>query len=78
MTEVYEIGFDVGKEGFMQYFWESGNPMTVDRMASFEGWGDLSDVKREMERILEGDERYKGGERIPLSAASAVGRRPVG
>ncbi|CZR50407.1 uncharacterized protein PAC_00279 [Phialocephala subalpina] len=68
-SEVMHLGFDVGKEGFMQFFWESGNPMPKDRQSSFEG--DLGKVKVEMERIL--DEVYDGGSKIPLSAALAVG-----
>ena len=71
-TEVHEIGFDVGKEGFMQFFWDSGNPMAVDRQSSFKG--DLGKVLVEMERLL--DEVYHGGRKIPLSAALAVGRKP--
>ena len=71
-AEVEEIGFDVGNEGFKRFFWESGNPMAVDRQSSFKG--NLENVKREMGMLL--DEVYDGGRRIPLSAALAVGRRP--
>lgn len=70
-SEVVHLGFDVGKEGFMRFFWESENPMPKDRQSSFEG--DLGKVKVEMERIL--DEVYEGGPKIPLSAALAVGRK---
>lgn len=72
-SEVCEIGFDVGKEGFLKFFLESGNPLAVDRRGSFKG--DLGKVKVEMERLL--DEVYEGGRKIPLSAALAVGRKPV-
>ena len=71
-SEVMHLGFDVGKEGFMQFFWESGNSMPKDRQSSFEG--DLGKVKVEMDRIL--DEVYDGGYKIPLSAALAVGKKP--
>lgn len=71
-SEVMQLGFDIGKEGFMRFFWESGNPMPKDRQSSFEG--DLGKVKVEMERIL--DEVYDSGSKIPLSAALAVGRKP--
>ncbi|EPE25358.1 S-adenosyl-L-methionine-dependent methyltransferase [Glarea lozoyensis ATCC 20868] len=71
-SEVLDIGFHVGKEGFMRFFWESGNPMAKDRQASFKG--DLAKVKVEMERLLDGV--YEGGRKIPLSAALAVARRP--
>lgn len=47
-AEVHDIGFDVGKEGFMQFFWESGNPLAIDRQSSFKG--DLGKVRIEMER----------------------------
>lgn len=59
-SEELEIGFDVGKEGFMKFFGESGNPMTGERQASFRG--DLGLVKGEMERSL--DEVYDVGERF--------------
>ncbi|KAF4630766.1 hypothetical protein G7Y89_g7368 [Cudoniella acicularis] len=71
-SEVLHMGFNVGKEGFLQFFWESGNPMPLDRQAGFKG--DLGKVKVEMERLL--DEVYCGGTKIPLSAALAVARRP--
>ncbi|KAL9044241.1 MAG: hypothetical protein Q9214_002606 [Letrouitia sp. 1 TL-2023] len=71
-TEVHRIGFDVGKEGFMRFFWDSGNPMPVDRQSSFKG--DLNKVRMEMERLL--DDVYDGGRNIPMSAALAVGRKP--
>jgi ubiquinone/menaquinone biosynthesis C-methylase UbiE len=67
------IGFDVGKEEFMQFFWESGNPMPLERQASFKG--DLAKVKIEMGRLL--DEVYESGKNIALSAGLAVGRKPV-
>lgn len=63
-AEVLQIGFDVGKEGFLRFFWGSRDPMTGDRKASFEGWGDLGEVRREMERILSG--RYDEGRRISV------------
>ncbi|TVY54103.1 Malonyl-[acyl-carrier protein] O-methyltransferase [Lachnellula cervina] len=66
------IGFDIGKEGFMRFFWESKNPMTLDRQASFKG--DLEKVKLKMGRLL--DEVYDGGRSIPLSAGLVVGRKP--
>jgi len=72
-AEVLHIGFDVRKEGFLRFFWESRNPMTVDRQSSFRG--DLEKVKVEMERLL--DEVYEGGTKIPLSAALAVGRKSL-
>ncbi|KAL9115391.1 MAG: hypothetical protein Q9227_000712 [Pyrenula ochraceoflavens] len=71
-AEVYQIGFDVGKEGFLKFFWESKNPMPVNRKSTFQG--DLQMVRIEMERLL--DERYDRGRKIPLSAALAVGRKP--
>jgi SAM-dependent methyltransferase len=70
-AEVAHVGFNVGKEGFMRFIWESGNPMAVDRQATFKG--DLMRVKIEMERLL--DEKYDGGARIPLSTALAVGHK---
>jgi len=70
-SEVFDLGFDVGKEGFMRFFWESRNPMTVDRLSSFEE--DLEKVRVEMERLL--DEVYDGGRKIPLFAALAVARK---
>ncbi|KAF8847291.1 hypothetical protein BDZ45DRAFT_811682 [Acephala macrosclerotiorum] len=36
-SEVMHLWFDVGKEGFMRFFWESGNPMPKDRQSSPEG-----------------------------------------
>ncbi len=71
-AEVRKIGFDVGKEGFMRFFWESRNLMPVDRQSSFKG--DLEKVRMEMGRLL--DEMYNGGRKIPMSAALAVGRKP--
>lgn len=71
-TEVTYLGFDVGKEGFLRFFWESKNPMTVICQDSFKG--DLGKVRIEMERLL--DETYEGGSKIPLSAGLGVGRRP--
>ncbi|KAG9235553.1 S-adenosyl-L-methionine-dependent methyltransferase [Amylocarpus encephaloides] len=71
-AEVTHLGFDVGKEGFLRFFWESGNPMTLECRGSFHG--DLGKVRTEMERLL--DEVYGGGSKIPLSAGLAVGRRP--
>ncbi|KAL9610217.1 MAG: hypothetical protein Q9167_005066 [Letrouitia subvulpina] len=50
-AEVHEIGFDVEKEGFMQFFRDSGNPMAVDRQSSFEG--DLTKAWIEMGRLLD-------------------------
>ncbi|EPE31807.1 S-adenosyl-L-methionine-dependent methyltransferase [Glarea lozoyensis ATCC 20868] len=73
MSEVLDIGFNVGKEGFMRFFWESENPMPIERLASFKG--DLSKVKLEMDRLL--DEKYDSGKKIPLFAALAVGKRPA-
>lgn len=67
------VGFDVGKEGFMRFFWESGNPMPLERQKSFQG--DLGKVRVEMERLL--DEVYEGGRNIPLSVGFAVGRNPA-
>jgi SAM-dependent methyltransferase len=72
-SEVLDIGFNVGKEGFMRFFWESENPMPIERQASFEG--DLSKVNFEMDRLL--DEKYDRGKKIPLSAALAVGKKPA-
>jgi hypothetical protein len=69
-SEVLDIGFNVRKEGFIQFFWESENPMPKDRQASFQG--DLGKVKVEMGRIL--DQVYDGVRKIPLSAPLAVGR----
>jgi SAM-dependent methyltransferase len=66
------IGFDIGKEEFMRFFWESKNPMALDRQATFKG--DLEKVKLEMGRLL--DEVYNGGRTIPMSAGLAVGRKP--
>lgn len=66
------IGFDVGKEGFLRYFWESGSGSAVERQESFKG--DLGKVRVKMERLL--DEVYDGGRRIPLSVGLAVGRKP--
>ncbi|CAG8974634.1 hypothetical protein HYALB_00009812 [Hymenoscyphus albidus] len=71
-TEVVHLGFDVGKEGFLKFFWESGNPMPVDRQGSFKG--DLDKVRVEMEKFLE--VKYDRGTRIPLSAAVGVGEKP--
>ena len=72
-AEVYEIGFDVGKEGFMRYFfWESGNPMAVDRQSTFKG--DLEEVRAEMGRLL--DVGFDEGRKLQLSAALALGRKP--
>ncbi|KAL8993187.1 MAG: hypothetical protein Q9169_006531 [Polycauliona sp. 2 TL-2023] len=73
-AEVMEIGFDVGKEGFMRFFWESGNPMATDRMGSWGERGGLDKVKEKMGELL--NEKFEGGRKIPLSAALAVGRRP--
>ena len=68
-----EIGFNMGKEGFLKFFWESGNPMTIERQSTFEK-GDLVKVRGEVERLL--DDVYDRGRNIPLSAALAVGRKP--
>lgn len=67
------VGFDIGKEAFIRFFWESGNPMPLERKASFSG--DLTQVKVEMERLL--DEVYDEGRNIPLSVGYAVGRKPA-
>ncbi|KAL6714527.1 hypothetical protein ACLMJK_007952 [Lecanora helva] len=72
-AEVYHIGFDVGREGFMRFFWESENPMAVERRSSFKG--DLSKVRQQMGKLL--DDKYDGGRKIPLSAALAVGQKPI-
>ena len=66
------IGFNIGKEEFMRFFWESKDPMTLDRQASFKG--DLEKVKLEMGRLL--DEVFDGGRSIPFSAGLVLGRKP--
>ena len=71
-SEVFQIGFDMGSEGFMRFFWESGNPMPTERQKSYSG--DPGKAKVEIRRIL--DEVYDGGRKIPLSAELAVGRKP--
>lgn len=70
-SEVMPMGFNVGKEGFMRFFWESGNPMPVELQAGFSG--DLTLVKDKMRQIL--DVKYDGGTKIPFSAALVVGRK---
>jgi len=70
-VELFRIGFDVGREGFMKFFWESGTPMPVQRIESFKV--DLEKVKKVMERIL--TEQYDNGRNIPLEAALAAGRK---
>lgn len=72
-TEVYDIAINVGTEGFMHFFWESDNPMPVNRRGRYKG-SDLDKVKAEMERLLE--DKYDHGRRIPLYAVLAVGRKP--
>lgn len=71
-SEVLHLGFNVGTEGFLKFFFESRNPMTVQRRASFKG--ELGRVRIEMERLL--NESFDKGTNIPLSAALAVGRKP--
>ncbi|TVY71566.1 Malonyl-[acyl-carrier protein] O-methyltransferase [Lachnellula suecica] len=73
-AEIQQVGFDLGKEGFMKWFWESGNPSPLERQQSFKG--DLTRVNMEMERLL--DEVYDEGRRIPLLVGLAVGRKPRG
>lgn len=69
-AESLYVGFDLGTEGFMRFFWEMGNPMPLQRQASFKG--DLERVKVEMERLL--DEVYDGGRNIPLWVGVVVAR----
>lgn len=71
-SESRQVGFNIGKEGFIRFFWESKNPMPLDRQASFKG--DLTKVRIEMERLL--DEVYDGGKSISLGVGLAVGRKP--
>jgi len=71
-AESHPVGFSLGKEGFMDFFWRSRNPMPIQRQESFKG--DLTKVEVEMERLL--DEVYDGGRNIPLSIGIATGRKP--
>jgi len=70
-TTSQHIGFHIGKEEFMRFFWESKNPMTFYRQAIFK---DLDKVKLEMRRLL--NAVYDAGKTIPMSAGLAVGRKP--
>ncbi|KAH8651846.1 S-adenosyl-L-methionine-dependent methyltransferase [Tricladium varicosporioides] len=74
-AETYQIGFNVGTEAFMEFFWDSGNPMTVHRRATWTDQSRLGEVRREMERIV--NEKYEEGWKIPMSAGLIVGRRLV-
>ena len=70
-TEVFRCHLDVGTKGFMDFFWESGNPMPKDRIRSFEG--NIEKVKVAMERIL--NERYHDGRSIFVDTALALARK---
>ena len=71
-SESCQCGFDVGSEGFMHFFWESRNPMPVERQLSF-GDGDLEQVRVAMASVLK--EKYDEGRSIPLFTGLAVGRK---
>ena len=70
-AEARDIGFDVGKEGFIAVLLGEWNPLAVDRQ-SFKS--DLGNVRTEMERLL--DDFDDGENKIPLSATLAPGRKP--
>lgn len=70
-TEIFRCHFDVGTKGFMDFFWESGNPMPKDRLRSFKG--DIEKVKVAMEKIL--NEKYHDGRSIFVDTALALARK---
>lgn len=69
--ESFRCHFDVGTKGFMEFFWESGNPMPKDRIRSFRG--DIEKVKVAMEKLL--NERYHNGRSIFVDTALALARK---
>lgn len=69
--EGFRCHFDVGTKGFMEFFWESGNPMPKDRIRSFRG--DIEKVKVAMEKLL--NERYHNGRSIFVDTALALARK---
>lgn len=69
LVEEVEVGSNLGTDGFMWFFWESGNHTPMKWRANF---GDDADaVKAEMRRLL--DEEYEGGWKVPLRVAVGVG-----
>ncbi|KAF2228458.1 S-adenosyl-L-methionine-dependent methyltransferase [Viridothelium virens] len=66
-------GFDIGLDGFQQWFWQSDNPMPKARKETYSG--DLGPVKTEMERVLR--EQFDGGRNIPLSTALVVAKKKM-
>ena len=70
-TAEFRCHFDVGTKGFMDFFWESGNPMPKARIRSFKG--DIAKVKVSMEKIL--IERYHDGRSIFVDTALALARK---
>ena len=69
-VETLYLGFSMGTEDFMNFWWESNNPMPRYHTASYSG--SLGPVKAVMRRIV--DEEYDGGLRIPLYGTVAVGK----
>ena len=68
--ESFQIGFNMGIEGFVRFWWESGNLMSLYRREGFGGnleWG-----KREMKGVCWS--RSIRGERIPFAAGLVLGR----
>ena len=69
-----DVGFNVGTEKYLDWWWESGHPMPARRLGDFEG--DLEEAKVQMRALLDGT--YEGGLRIPLKFGIAAGRCPRG
>ena len=65
-----DVGFNVGTEKFLKWWWESGHPMPTRRLEDFEG--DLDEVKAQMRNLLDG--KYEKGLQIPMKVGIAAGR----
>ena len=65
-----DVGFNIGTERFLKWWWESGHLIPARRLRDFDG--DMDEVKLQMRNLL--DERYDKGLRIPMKVGIAVGR----
>lgn len=71
-VEEHEVGFNIGIEGFMRFFWESGSPFPLEKRTGRSS-EDVTALKKAMLVIL--GEEYDDGKSIPLWTALAVGRK---
>ena len=71
-SESFDLGFQSGLDGFMQFWWGGKHPISLDRIRK-RPEQQLRDMKEVMLKIVR--EKYENGTRIPLWTALAVGRK---